>query len=123
MIKAHEVDGRAVTKFLHWLEDTNYQIDEVAAVEKLESFRKQHPDYICPNFATISCSGPNGAIVHYHATSKSNRKLGVDELYLIVDSGGQYPTALQTFTRTVCTGTPSDEQKLHYTLVLKATFA
>ena len=41
------------------------------------------------SFDTISGAGPNGAIVHYRSSEKTNRKLEPGTLYL-VDSGGQY---------------------------------
>jgi len=59
---------------------------------------------------------------HYRVSSASNRKLERGSLYL-VDSGGQYPDGTTDVTRTVPIGTPSDDMRRHYTLVLKGHIA
>ena len=41
------------------------------------------------SFSTISSSGPNGAVIHYHPAEATDRPITKDEMYL-VDSGGQY---------------------------------
>lgn len=41
------------------------------------------------SFATISSSGPNGSIIHYHPAEETNRPLTLNEIYLC-DSGAQY---------------------------------
>src|SRR5690606_25149047 len=74
------------------------------------------------SFATISGSGPNGAIVHYRVTDASNRTLKPGELFLI-DSGGQYQDGTTDITRTVAIGVPSEEMKRHFTAVLKGHIA
>jgi len=73
-------------------------------------------------FPTISGAGPNGAIVHYRVTRESNRKLGVNELFL-VDSGAQYEDGTTDITRTVVVGRPSDEMRDRFTRVLKGHIA
>lgn len=123
---AHRRDGVALTKFLAWL-DQYYQLsldeeqgelDEISVAEKLESFRREGDLYQGPSFATISGFGSNGAIVHYHATSESCKKINRSSL-LLVDSGGQYLDGTTDVTRTICLGEPTQDQKRHYTLVLK----
>ena len=52
------------------------------------------------SFDSISGAGPNGAIVHYRSSEKTNRKLEQGSLYLI-DSGGQYVDGTTDITRTV----------------------
>ena len=52
------------------------------------------------SFPTISGTGPNGAIIHYKANSKSNRVLSKGDIYL-VDSGGQYNYGTTDVTRTM----------------------
>ena len=52
----------------------------------------------------------------------SDRTLPVNSLYL-VDSGGQYPDGTTDITRTVAIGTPSEEMRERYTLVLKGHIA
>ena len=101
-IKSHINDGAALTKFLFWLKK-NYKkkkIDEITAEEKLLRFRKENRNFKSLSFPTISGSGPNGAIIHYRATKKTNRKLRDGDIYL-VDSGGQYKYGTTDVTRTI----------------------
>jgi Xaa-Pro aminopeptidase len=121
---AHRRDGAALVKFLHWL-DTDAQsgkVTEVDAVIKLETLRDDVKGIRDISFETISGAGPNGALPHYRVSSASNRKLERGSLYL-VDSGGQYPDGTTDVTRTVPIGTPSDDMRRHYTLVLKGHIA
>lgn len=122
--EAHIHDGVAVTRFLAWLSNSlsNKKITEIDAAEKLLSFRKQNPLFKDTSFETISGAGPNGAIVHYHATPSSNREISGNMLYL-VDSGGQYLNGTTDITRTIAIGTPTEEQKDRFTRVLKGHIA
>ncbi|TMJ21627.1 MAG: M24 family metallopeptidase, partial [Alphaproteobacteria bacterium] len=74
------------------------------------------------SFDTISGAGPNGAIVHYHATAATERTLEPGSLYL-VDSGAQYRDGTTDITRTVGIGTPTAEMKDRFTRVLKGHIA
>src|SRR3546814_9730854 len=71
------------------------------------------------SFDTISGAGPNGAVVHYRASEKTNRKLEPGQLYL-VDSGGQYPDGTTDVTRTVAIGEPTAEMRDRFTRVLRS---
>ena len=124
MKKSHLTDGVALTKFLFWLKKNfkKKKITEISAQKKLENFRKIHPTYKYPSFNTISGSGPNSAIIHYKASSKTNRALKKGELYL-VDSGGQYSFGTTDVTRTVSLENKSDYIKEIYTRVLKGHIA
>ena len=75
MIKSHIADGVALTKFIFWIKNTidKKKITELDAQLKLEKFRKENKNYLFPSFNTISGSGPNGAIIHYRVTPKTNR--------------------------------------------------
>ena len=117
---AHVRDGIAVTKFLAWLsrEAGTGKLTEIAAVEALEGFRRNTGLLKDVSFPTISGSGPNGAIVHYRVTRKTNRTIGTGELFL-VDSGAQYEDGTTDITRTVAIGTPSAEMRDRFTRVLK----
>ena len=121
---AHARDGRALGRFLHWLATPPADLTEIAAADQLEAFRRALPEYIEPSFPTISGSGPHGAIVHYRATSASNRRLQAGELYL-VDSGAQYRDGTTDVTRTVFIGpgTPTTEMRDRFTRVLKGHIA
>jgi Xaa-Pro aminopeptidase len=80
------------------------------------------PEFVSPSFETIAGSGPNGAIVHYRVTDRSNRKLKAGELFLL-DSGGQYPDGTTDVTRTIAVGKPSAEHRERFTRVLKGHIA
>ena len=125
--RAHVRDGVALTRFLCWLAErtspgSNQELDEIEVAERLGAFRAEGERYRGPSFDTISGAGPNGAIVHYHSTERTKRKLQQGELYL-VDSGGQYLDGTTDVTRTVAIGTPNADQKLHFTAVLKGHIA
>ncbi|WP_312797989.1 aminopeptidase P family protein [Tianweitania sp.] len=125
---AHRRDGAAIVNFLHWVEQQQGgKVDEITTVEKLEGFRRTAGDEAqMPlrdiSFDTISGSGPNGAIMHYRVTRKTNRVLEQNELYL-VDSGAQYQDGTTDITRTTIIGTPTAEMIRHYTIVLKGLIA
>ena len=120
MRQCHIRDAAAVIRFWKWLE-AQKNITEVEAQDQLGVFRSQIDLYQGDSFATISGFGPHGAIVHYRATPESNIPLGKG-LYLL-DSGGQYLDGTTDITRTFAIGTPTQQQKEHYTLVLKGHIA
>ncbi len=121
---AHVRDGAAVTRFLHWLatEAQSGEVDEIAAAQKLESFRTESADLKDLSFETISAAGPNGAFPHYRVNTDSARKLERGSLYL-VDSGGQYLDGTTDITRVAAIGEPTREMAERYTLVLKGHIA
>lgn len=123
-VTAHKRDAIALCRFLHWLATTGQsgKITEIDAAMQLETYRDQLPGLKDLSFETISGAGPNGALPHYRVSSASNLPLATGSLYL-VDSGGQYLDGTTDVTRTVAIGTPSDEMKRHYTLVLKGHIA
>ena len=121
---AHRRDGAAVAKLLCWLDaqapDT---LDEIAVVTKLEETRRATGEETqMPlrevSFSTIAGAGPNGAIMHYRVSRETNRPLREGELFLL-DSGAQYQDGTTDVTRTVPIGTPTEEMRTRYTLVLK----
>ncbi len=117
---AHLRDGTALCRFLAWLdaEAPSGKIEELTASDRLEGFRRETDLFEDLSFDTISGTGSNGAIVHYGATPRTNKKLAFGTLYLI-DSGGQYLDGTTDVTRTVAIGEPTEEMARHYTLVLK----
>ena len=124
MCNAHIRDGLAVAKLLCWLDGEIHlrEVTELDVSDKLLVFRTAHPMFIEPSFNTIAGSGPHGAIVHYRATSQSNRVLQKGEL-LLLDSGGQYLDGTTDITRTVAIGEPTREHKDRFTRVLKGHIA
>ena len=121
---AQERDGAAISRFLRWVEEEapGGEVDELTASDHLEALRKENPELRDLSFDTISGSGPNGAIVHYKSSEKTNRKLQKGELYL-VDSGGQYVDGTTDITRTVAVGEPTGEMRDRFTRVLKGHIA
>ena len=124
MREAHRRDGAALTRFLAWLdlEAPKGKLTEIDAVAALETFRRDTGKLKDISFPTIAGSGPNGAIVHYRVTEKSNRRLTPGELFL-VDSGAQYEDGTTDVTRTVAIGEPNHEMRERFTLVLKGHIA
>jgi Xaa-Pro aminopeptidase len=122
--QAHIRDGAAVSRYLHWLatDAQTGKVQEIEACERLEAFRTDTGALKDLSFDSISGAGPNGAIVHYRVTKKTNRKLGRGSLFLI-DSGGQYLDGTTDITRTIAIGRSSKEMKDRFTRVLKGHIA
>jgi Xaa-Pro aminopeptidase len=121
---AQRRDGAAMCRFLAWLDEAapKGDLDEIAAAEQLEAFRRESPELKEISFDTISGAGPNGAVVHYRVSRSTNRKLEPNSLFLI-DSGGQYQDGTTDITRTVAVGEPTAEMRRRFTLVLKGHIA
>src|SRR5262249_38043629 len=121
-------DGAAVTRFLAWFdgEAPHGKLTEIDAVEALESFRRDTGVLKDISFPTIAGAGPDGAIVHYRVTRKSNRRIATGELFLI-DSGGQYEDGTTDITRTIAVGALHadlrEDMRKSFTLVLKGHIA
>ena len=122
--KAHLYDGAALTKYLFWLKKNfvKKKITEISASKKLYELRKKNKYFKFLSFPTISGSGPNGAIIHYKATKKTDRKLKKGDIYL-VDSGGQYKFGTTDVTRTISLENSNKRIKNIFTRVLKGHIA
>ena len=122
--KAHVQDGVALTRYLFWLKKNlgKKTITEISASQKLLSFRKKNRNFKTLSFPTISGTGPNGAIIHYKATKKSNRTIKKGDIYL-VDSGGQYKFGTTDVTRTISFENSDKKIKNIFTRVLKGHIA
>ncbi|MES2750025.1 MAG: aminopeptidase P family protein [Pseudomonadota bacterium] len=121
---AHKRDGAALARFLAWLdrEAPGGGLTEIDAVEALETFRRDTGALKDVSFPTISGTGPNGAIVHYRVTRKSNRRITSGDL-LLIDSGAQYEDGTTDVTRTIAVGKPTDEMRDRFTRVLRGHIA
>jgi Xaa-Pro aminopeptidase len=121
---AHRRDGAALSAFLHWfsIEAPKGGLDEIEAAKRLEEFRAATGALRDLSFDTISGAGPNGAVVHYRASTETSRAIEPGSLFL-VDSGGQYLDGTTDVTRTVAVGAPSAEMIRRFTLVLKGHIA
>tara|TARA_X000001036_G_scaffold364374_1_gene348559 strand:+ start:190 stop:1908 length:1719 start_codon:yes stop_codon:yes gene_type:complete len=122
--KTHIYDGIALTKYLFWIKKNfnKKNITEMSASQKLFKFRKRNNKFKFLSFPTISGTGPSGAIIHYKATTKTNRKLKKGDVYL-VDSGGQYEFGTTDVTRTISLNNSNKRIKNIFTRVLKGHIA
>lgn len=121
---AHVRDAVALARFLAWIdrEAPSGKLTEIDAVEALETFRRDTGALKDVSFPTISGTGPNGAIVHYRVTRKSNRRIAPGDL-LLIDSGAQYEDGTTDVTRTMAVGEPTDEMRDRFTRVLRGHIA
>ena len=113
-------DGVALVRFYIWLEEMVYGgkgVTEAEAADKLSAFRAQSPLYRGESFHPIVGYKSNGAIVHYTPSKESSRKIKEDG-FLLIDSGGQYLCGTTDITRTIYLGTPGEQEKTDFTLVL-----
>lgn len=118
---AHLKDGAAMVNSIFWI---IHNIDKELITErtigkKLNEFRSLQPLFKGDSFHPIVGYGAHGAIVHYHATEKTDSTVLTDNL-LLIDSGGQYLDGTTDITRTIALGLPTQEQKADFTLCLKA---
>ena len=86
------------------------------------NFRKKSQKFKFLSFPTISSTGPNGSIIHYNPTKKTNRILKAGDIYL-VDSGGQYEFGTTDVTRTISLKNSNKRVKNIFTRVLKGHIA
>ena len=131
MRNAHIKDGVAVTKFIYRMKQYGKQlkegtwkhepITEMKAAEILYHLRKEQDGFWGDSFDPIMAYGEHGAIVHYSADKESDAVIGT-ESFLLFDTGGHYQDGTTDITRTISLVPESlnEEQKKHYTLVLKA---
>ena len=121
---AHQRDAVALARFLAWIdrEAPSGKLTEIDTVEALETFRRETGALKDVSFPTIAGTGPNGAIVHYRVTRKSNRRIMPGDL-LLIDSGAQYEDGTTDVTRTIAIGTPTQEMRDRFTRVLRGHIA
>ena len=124
MKQAHLADGIALTRFMYWLKTQvgSQPITERSAAAQLEAFRRACPLYLQPSFDPILAAGPHSAIVHYSATPESDRAV-TGQGFLLADTGGHYYTGTTDCTRTYALGPLSEQEKTHYTAVLRGNLA
>jgi Xaa-Pro aminopeptidase len=121
---AHRRDAVALARFLAWIdrEAPSGALTEIDAVEALETFRRDTGALKDVSFPTIAGTGPNGAIVHYRVTRKTNRRIAPGDL-LLIDSGAQYQDGTTDVTRTIAIGEPTVEMRDRFTRVLRGHIA
>ena len=121
---AMDKDGVALVKFFRYVEENapSGKLTEVGLGNILRNLRLADPSCVDESFHPIIGWNAHGAIVHYEATEETDFTIEGDGL-LLVDSGGQYTFGTTDITRTVAIGTPTEEQKRDFTLVLKGHIA
>ncbi|KAG0739732.1 hypothetical protein G6F57_004098 [Rhizopus arrhizus] len=125
MRACHIRDGAALVQYFAWLEQkllADEKIDEVESSDRLEQFRAAQEHYVGLSFATISSTGPNGAIIHYKPEKETCKVIDPNAIYLC-DSGGQYLDGTTDVTRTFHFGTPTAYEKRCFTRVLQGHIA
>ena len=113
-------DGIAVVNFLHWLDqvDSAEDISERSVADVLYEFRKKQALFVDNSFDPIMAFESHSAMCHYSASEETNVPIGISGMFL-TDSGGNYFTGTTDITRTIHRGTPTPQQIIDYTLVLK----
>lgn len=121
---AMEKDGVALVKFFMMVEKEypGGKLTEVELGKRLRALRLADPTCVDESFAPIVGWNAHGAIVHYEATEETDAVIEGNGL-LLVDSGGQYISGTTDITRTVALGTPTEDEKHDFTLVLKGHIA
>lgn len=118
---AMEKDGAALVKFFKSLEErlaNGDDISEYSVAPSLREARLSMENCVDESFAPIVGYTSNGALCHYSAEESTAKKIEPRGM-LLIDSGGQYFEGTTDITRTITLGDTTDEERLHYTLVLK----
>lgn len=121
---AMEKDGVALTRFFMMI-DKEYpsgKLTEVELGKRLRALRLSDASCVDESFASIIGWKGHGAIVHYEATEETDVTIEGSGL-LLVDSGAQYTYGTTDITRTIALGTPTDEERHDFTLVMKGHIA
>lgn len=122
MRRAHFLDGIAFANFMAKLNPTGIY-SEIEISERFEEEREKMEGYLGPSFAPISGFREHGAMCHYSANEKSNKKIAEEGL-LVLDTGSQFEFGMTDLTRTLLFGIEAtEEERRDYTLVLKGHLA
>lgn len=123
--KAHIRDGCAMVEFCADLEkrlQNGETVTECTVCELLRAARARQEHNLGESFATIAAYRENAAMMHYSPKPETCKTLEQSGL-LLIDSGGQYLEGTTDITRTFALGPLTEEEKKHYTWVLKAHIA
>ncbi len=114
-------DGVAMVRFRKWIKENlkKEDITEITLADKLLEFRRKGELFVEESFSTIAGYKDHAAMMHYSATKESDYKLQ-EEGILLVDSGGQYLDGTTDVTRSFVLGKLNEQEKIDFTLVLKA---
>lgn len=119
--RAHRRDGACYVQFLAWLDEKiskGFDITEWEAAWRLTEFRRKTKNFMGLAYESISATGPNAALPHYHPLKSNSYVISKESPYLN-DSGGQYRDGTCDTTRTMHYGRPTLEQSEAYTRVLQ----
>lgn len=122
---AHLRDGVAQVRFWSWWTDRQAAGEaptEREAEEKINELRGEDPLFHGVSFRTISASGGNASMPHYHTDLRQTVPLAANNFFLL-DSGGQYLDGTTDVTRTYPVGSPTNEMLKRYTQVMKGLIA
>lgn len=84
----------------------------------LHRYRSGGEHFITESFGTIAAWGPNAAMMHYAPKAGADAALE-RRSFLLVDSGATYYDGTTDITRTYAVGPLTEQEKLHYTRVLR----
>jgi len=123
--QAHLRDGAAMVRSLIEIQQTVAEgkpLTEIGVADILLKHRSATDLYFDLSFESICGFGPHGAIVHYTATPESDAEIHQGNL-LLIDSGANYLDGTTDITRTIAIGTPTDDMRHDFTLVMKGHIA
>lgn len=118
--KAHLKDAIAYINFLYWFKSNigKEYMDELTVSERLLNERMKMENFVEESFDPIVAYGEHGAIVHYCATQESKIEIKSNS-FLLIDTGAHYLEGTTDITRTLVCKTLTDDEKKHYTAVLR----
>ena len=118
--QAHVKDAIAYIRFLYWFKNHlgKQYMDELTVAERLLEERKKMEHFVEESFDSIVAYGDHGAIVHYSATEDSKYEIQPSS-FVLIDTGAHYLEGTTDITRTLVCGTLTNQQKQHYTAVLR----
>lgn len=122
---SHIRDGVAMVRSIMEIEETvkaGKKLTEIGVADILLKHRSAGDLYFDLSFESICGFGPHGAIVHYTATPESDAKISSGNL-LLIDSGANYLDGTTDITRTIAIGTPTEDMRHDFTLVMKGHIA
>lgn len=125
IIQAHVKDGCALVEFRVKFDEmmkNGQTVTECTVCDMLKECRGKQPNNMGESFGTIAAYNANAAMMHYSPKPDTCSTLE-NHGFLLVDSGGQYLEGTTDITRTFVLGSLSQEEKEHYTYVLKAHIA
>lgn len=117
---AHQKDGIAMVKFLKYMsENQSTQHTDFELSNLLTLYRMEDKDFVMLSFSPIVSFNADATIVHRSVSSENKKAINGSGL-LLLDTGSHYMAGTTDISRTIGIKNPSDKQKYHYTLVLKA---